>query len=170
MKKFAILSITLFLVFGLTSAAFAGSTPTLVSTYKDWSVYTFDDAGAKVCFMSSQPFSKEGNYSKRGEVFMFVTRWSNKKDSNVVSISNGYTFKKDSTVTVKVAGNTYKMFTQGEMAWTKDSETDNELTGSIKKGSNLIVEGVSNFGTRTTDTYSLRGSSDAYLAMTKACK
>jgi len=170
MRKLSFLTTTLFLVFGLASSVFAASTPQLVSTHGDWSVYTFDDAGAKVCFMSSQPFSKEGNYSKRGEVFIFITRWSDKKDSNVVSISNGYTFKKDSTVSVKVAGEAFKMFTQGEMAWTKDTDTDNKLTQAVKKGSNIIVEGTSKYGTNTKDTYSLKGSSDAYLAMVKTCK
>jgi len=170
MKNTALLAFCAFMSFCVSSTAMAGTAPKLVSSNQDWNVYTFDDGGKKVCFMSSQPFSKEGDYTKRGEVFMFVTRWSDKQDSSVVSISNGYTFKKDSKVSVKVAGKTYEMFTQDEMAWTKDSATDKDMTASLKRGSDVVVEGVSKFGTKTKDTYSLKGSSDAYLAMVNACK
>ena len=55
-------------------------------------------------------------------------------------------------------------------AWTKDSATDKDMTASLKRGSDVVVEGVSKFGTKTKDTYSLKGSSDAYLAMVNACK
>lgn len=151
-------------------AAMAESTPQLVSTHSDWSVYTFNEDDNKVCFMSSQPANQEGDYSKRGEVFMFITHWSNDSEKNVVSISNGYSFKEDSSVSVKVDDKNFKMFTQGEMAWTKDADTDNEMTASIKKGSNIVVEGVSKYGTHTKDTYSLKGSGDAYRAMLAACK
>jgi len=151
-------------------AAMAESTPQLIATHDDWSVYTFNEDDNKVCFMSTQPSNQEGDYSKRGEVFMFVTHWSNDKERNVVSISNGYAFKKDSNVTVMIDDKIFKMFTQGEMAWTKDADTDNEMTKGIKKGSGMTVEGVSKHGTHTKDTYSLKGSGDAYKAMVAACK
>ena len=170
MKKLAILFVVMLLSVTVSNSAFAAKAPKLVSTHGDWSVYSFNDNGGDVCFMSSQPKSKKGNYKKRGEVFIFITRWSNNKDKNVVSISNGYTFKKGSTAVVSVDDKKYNLFTQNEMAWTKDQATDNALTDGIKRGSSLKVQGFSKYGTETNDRYSLKGTTKAYESLVKACK
>ena len=168
MKKSLYRAIIIFCLLGITAAK-ADSTPELISSHGDWNVYSFVDNGGKACFMSTQPTKQEGNYKKRGEVFMFITRWSSDKDKNVVSISNGYTFKNSSNVVLKIDDKSYKLFTQGEMAWTKDQETDNSLTDDIKGGSSLTVNGFSQFDTETNDTYSLKGSADAHRDLVKAC-
>lgn len=170
MKKYVLPALLATWMIIMAVPAIAGEKPALVSTHGDWNVYSFKEDGKKVCFMSTQPYKKEGKYTKRGEVFVFITRWSNGEDKNVVSISNGYVFKPGSTVSVKVDGRVYQMFTQGEMAWTKDHKQDDELTDGIRKGSRIEVEGVSKFGTHTKDTYSLKGSADAHRAMMSACE
>jgi hypothetical protein len=147
----------------------ADATPTLISTSNDWKAYTFTDQGQKVCFISSQPKKQEGKFKKRGEVFFFVTYWANEDTKGVISISNGYTFKPDSQVTLKVDGRSYSLFTQGGMAWTRDQTTDDAVTAAIQKGSSMAVKGMSSRGTETTDTYSLKGSSGAYQAMAREC-
>ena len=161
--------LTLF-VLAMVLPSKAAEAPKLISSHGDWNVYSFMDNKDKVCFMSSQPYKKEGKYKKRGEVFMFITSWSSNKDKNVVSISNGYTFKGGSTVVVKVDKKSFKMFTQGEMAWTKNQNADNALTQKIRQGSSLSVSGFSKYGTKTTDTYSLKGSGSAYKALVRECK
>ncbi len=170
MKKcLARLLFLMVLVLALSSSAFAGEKPNLVSSHGDWKVYAFPKSQNKSCFMLTQPYKKEGQYKKRGEVFLFVTRWSDGDDKNVVSISNGYTFKKGSTVSVKIDGKKFKMYTHEGMAWTKDHKADDAMTEDMRKGSKVVVEGVSKFNTHTKDTYSLKGSADAHRAMMKAC-
>ena len=150
-------------------SAQAANTPKLIGTHNSWKAYSFVDKGEKVCFMSSQPQKQKGKFKKRGEVFFFITHWSGDKEKNVVSISNGYAFKPDSQVTVKIDGKSFQLFTQGEMAWTKDQSVDDALTAALQKGSSLTVSGLSKFGTETTDTYNLKGSGDAYQTVTKEC-
>jgi len=169
MKKITYLLVVIIFCFSIISPVMANDAPELISEHGDWKVYSFIDKGSKVCFMSSQPKKKEGKYKKRGEVFIFITHWSSDKDKNVVSVSNGYTFKKKSKVALKVNGNKYKLFTQEEMAWAKNQKIDDKLTDDIKKGNDIKVKGFSKFGTETNDTYSLKGSADAYRALVKAC-
>lgn len=149
--------------------SYANSNGVLVGNYGDWNVYTFLDGGKKVCFMSSQPKKMEGKYKKRGEVFFFVTNWFGEGNKNVVSISNGYNFKEGSSVKVSVGGKKFTLFTQGEMAWTENQEDDDALVDILRKKSSFVVNGISSRGTKTTDTYSLKGSAAAWRAMIRKC-
>jgi hypothetical protein len=161
--------LTFICVFGAVQAQAAGDAPKLIGRHGAWKAYSFLDNNEKVCFISSQPRKQGGKLRKRGEVFFFVTRWSDEKDKNVVSVANGYAFKPDSQVIVKVDGKAFQLFTQGEMAWTKDQAMDDAITEALKKGATLEVKGISGLGAETTDTYSLTGSGAAYQAITKAC-
>lgn len=164
---YALLPAVFFLFTG--GSALAGAAPKLISSHDGWKAYYFMDKNEKVCFMANQPTKQEGKFKKRGEVFFFITRWSGDKDRNVVSISNGYTFKPDSQVSVKVDDKTFKLFTQGGMAWTKDQATDDAMTAAVQKAATLTVKGTSHLGTETTDTYKLKGSAAAYKDVVKEC-
>ncbi len=152
----------------VATPAFAAE-PTLIGTFNDWSAFTFTEGGKKVCFMASQPQKAEGNYSKRGEVFALVTHRPQDNNFDVVSFVAGYTYKKNSDVTVTIDSRKFTLFTHSDTAWTPDSATDKALTNGIQTGGKLVVKGSSTRGTTTTDTYSLRGSGTAYEAITKAC-
>ncbi len=168
-KKILPISLFFWGLLTATAAHAAPVKPVMTGHYDGWKVYRFHDAHGPVCFMTAQPQKEQGHYASRGEVFFFVTHWPGKSGKNVVSISTGYTYKKGSRVTLEVEGKTFNLFTQGEMAWTQDSTEDNAVVREIKAGSRMTVKGTSDHGTLTTDTYSLKGSTDAYRALTRAC-
>lgn len=144
--------------------------PTLIGTYSDWSAFTFVEDGKKVCFMASQPQKAEGNYSKRGEVFALVTHRPQDNSFDVVSFVAGYTYKKNSDVTVTIDSRKFTLFTHSDTAWTPDAGTDKSLTSALQSGSKMVVKGSSTRGTTTSDTYSLKGTGSAYEAISAACK
>lgn len=162
------LTLTAIATIGLSGAASA-SDPQKIGDYGDWSAYSFNENGNKVCYMVSQPKQAKGNYTKRGDVFALVTHRPGEKTKNVFSYITGYTYKKGSDVTVDVNGTKFTLFTQNDMAWTPDETSDNRLTDAIRKGSKMIVKGTSSRGTLTTDTFSLKGSGGAHDAINKAC-
>lgn len=145
------------------------SAPTQIGVFGDWKAYSFVDQGSKVCFMSSQPKKQEGKFTKRGEVFFFITHWAGEKTKDVVSVSAGYPYKEGSEASVVIDGKTFSLFTEGETAWAKDSTTDQDIASAVRKGSKLSVKGVSKRGTQTTDTYGLKGSADAYKKISEEC-
>ena len=72
------------------------------------------------------------------------------------------------TVTID-AKKTFKLFSQGEFAWTVEVYDDKALVKAMRAGSKMVVKGTSSRGTLTTDSYSLSGFSAALKSINKAC-
>jgi Invasion associated locus B (IalB) protein len=149
--------------------ALAVNDPVLIGTYGAWKAYSFDDAGGKVCFMSSAPIKSEGKYKKRGEVMFFITHWAAEKTANVVSFSSGYGYKSGGTAVVEIDSDRFDLATEGETAWAKAPETDAQIATALRHGKSMAVAGSSKRGTTTRDVFDLKGSSAAYKAIGKAC-
>ncbi|MDP6174266.1 MAG: invasion associated locus B family protein [Rhodospirillales bacterium] len=145
------------------------SEPKRIGSYTDWNAFTYDEKGGTVCYMVSAPQKAEGKYSKRGDIHVLVTHRNTEKSTGVISIITGYVYKKDSWVEVKVGGTKFELFTDGDKAWARDYEGDRDMVRIMKQGLKMVVKGISNRGTATTDTYSLTGFSAAYDAIGKAC-
>lgn len=140
----------------------------LDNVYGDWSVFTIQQNGKKVCYIASAPKKKTGNYNKRGEPYVLVTHIKSNVDE--ASASSGYPYKQGSEVNFSVGTKKYKLFTKGELAWAYDSKSDAAIIHSLKKGMKLTVKGTSKKGTYSNDTYSLKGFSKAYSRMKALCK
>jgi invasion protein IalB len=135
----------------------------------DWDVFANAKSKASLCYIGSKPIKDEGDYSKRGDIYVLITLRKEEGFKDVVSFQQGYTLKSGSDVQVSVGSNNFKLFSSDETAWTYESKDDLALVKAMKAGSELVVKGVSSKGTQTTDTYSLKGISAAYEAMRKAC-
>jgi invasion protein IalB len=61
------------------------------------------------------------------------------------------------------------MFTQSDGAWIKNAAEEPQLVEAMRKGADMIVKGMSTRGTHTTDTYSLKGISNALDRVAKEC-
>ncbi len=140
-----------------------------IGAYGDWTAYTFEEDGKTVCYMASTPKTAKGNYTKRGGVYAMVTHRPGDKARDVFSYLTGYTYAPGARVTVTVDGAATILAGTGETAWTSSDEADRKLVAALRKGSKMVVEGVSARGTETTDTFSLSGSGAAYDAISKAC-
>lgn len=134
-----------------------------------WSAYVFEENGSNVCYMAAKPTKAEGKYSKRGDIVAMITHRPAEGTKNVFSYMAGYGYKKGSDVEVMIDGKKFTLFTQNDMAWAADAGADASIASAVQKGSKLIVKGVSSRGTQTKDTFSLKGSTKAYEAISKAC-
>ncbi|HZH26145.1 MAG TPA: invasion associated locus B family protein [Azospirillaceae bacterium] len=152
-----------------TAPALAQQDPNHVGTYRNWSVFTLQEAAGRACFMASKPTKTEPGNVKRGEVYVTITHRPGEKVFDEVSFVAGYTFKPNSEVTVQVGNQTFTLFTDGDTAWARDESTDKGLAQAIRGGASMVVKGTSNRGTNTTDTYSLTGTGQAYGELNKAC-
>jgi hypothetical protein len=171
LKKIFLALICTIIAFCAPSRAWADAAePALIGSYDGWKAYHFRDKSGPVCFMSRAADKQEGKFKKRGkDVVFFVTHYSADKDKNVVSVSGGYDFKPKEPVTLSIKGKKFPLFAQGGMAWTKDQTEDNAVIKEILAGATMTVKGTSSRGTATTDTYNLKGSTEAYRAITKDC-
>lgn len=161
--------IAFFAVALFVSAQARASEPRIIGTFDNWSAYTFTENGNKVCYMASKPINSEGNYTRRDDIYALVTHRPAEGSKNVFSYITGYAYKPSSEAEVIIGGDRYMLFTQDDTAWAPDAAADDRLVAAIKKGVNMIVKGTSTRGTLTTDTFSLRGSTNAYQAISKEC-
>lgn len=156
-----------FLVLG--SAGAAGAADKVLGLFGDWGAQTFAEGKNTGCSIWSQPTKDKGKYSKRGEIYAYVTHRPWDKRLNEVSVAAGYEYKKDSSVQVTIGGQKFTLFTDGSTAWSRTPKDDKALVDAMKRGSTMTVTGMSSRGTQTVDTYSLSGFSKAFEAIGKAC-
>ena len=121
--------------------------------------------------MSSVPKSLRGDYdrSNRGETRVFVSHGPGKGERDVVSVLAGYRYKKQSEVDFSIDKKAHKLFTLDNRAWSQGPEDDQRLIVSMKRGSKLVVVGVSSRNNKTIDDYSLAGFTAAKAFLDKAC-
>ena len=162
-------TIALFLTPVLSVAA-AAQTPEFLGSHRDWNVYAFTENSAKICYMASEPKKQDGDYTRRGNPAVLVTRRPGPKVVDEVSVQPGYSYQEGSEVEVAVGNRKFALFTRGEHAWTKSEDADRALIDAMRRGSEMTVRGTSAKGTHSVDTYSLLGSTAAYQAMTDACR
>ncbi len=151
-------------------AAAPGAAGKGLGQFKSWNAQTFDDKGGKTCSIWSQPEKSEGEYTRRGEVFIFVTHSPAKKSFDRVSFEIGYTFKESSPVRVTIGKRSFELSSGGSAAWADTRKDDRRMVQAMRGGRAMVVEGTSSRGTRTRDTFSLYGFSAAHDAIGKACK
>ena len=156
---------------GLAVAAPArAQTPEYLGTYRDWNVYRFQDGDQAICYMASEPKKQEGNYTRRGNPAVLVTRRPAPRAVDEVSVQPGYSYQDGSEVEIEVDDNRrFLLFTRGEHAWTKSEEADRSLISAMRGGTDMTVRGTSVKNTYSLDTYSLLGFTAAYEAMVEAC-
>jgi hypothetical protein len=166
--KIAARLIALTLFAALASAPALAAAAERVGQFEKWEVVTFQEDGATGCYVMSRPEKEEGNYTDRDPAAVFVTHRPAQGAIGVVSVAAGYPYDTAKPVRVEIGGEVFGLFAQGESAWARD-EDDPKLVAAMKRGSNMVVYGVSARGTETRDTYSLIGFTAAYDAATSAC-
>jgi Invasion associated locus B (IalB) protein len=154
------------------TAAAGGAEPTLIGQFGTWGAYTATPNGKKVCFALAKPSSSKTNPPNRPRdpAYAFVSTRPAEKVVNEVSIMIGYTLKPGSESTLEVGGGSYAMYTQGDGLWIKNAAEEERMVEAMRKSADVVVKGVSAKGTETTDTFSLKGLSQALDRLAQDCK
>lgn len=141
----------------------------LVGTFNDWAFYSHEEPQARLCFALGTPESSEPAGARRDRVLFYVSAWPREGVRSEVSIKIGYAFRKGSEATVTIGAETFKLFTQDERAFVGDPIEELKLIEAMKKGTTMLVQGLSERGTATRDTYSLSGVSKAVQSLATGC-
>lgn len=154
------------------AAAAGGAEPTLIGQYGTWGAYMASPNGKKVCFALAKPSSSKTNPPNRPRdpAYAFVSTRPAEKVVNEVSVMIGYTLKPGSESTLQVGGGTYAMYTQGDGLWIKNAAEEERMVEAMRKSGEATVKAVSAKGTETTDTFSLKGLSQALDRLAHDCR
>jgi len=154
------------------AAASGGSQPSLLGQYGDWGAYTASPGGRKICFALAKPTkgATEPPNRPRDPAYMFISTRPGEKVTNEVSVILGYGLKPSADALVEIGSAKYAMYTQNDGAWIKNAAEEGRLLESLRKGADVVVKGESARGTKTTDTYALKGLSQALDRVGQECK
>jgi invasion protein IalB len=144
----------------------------LLGQFGDWGAYTATPGGKKVCFALSKPTqaTTEPAGRNRDQSYAFVSTRPSEKVKNEVSVIVGYPQKPNFDASAAVNGKTYVLYTQNDGAWVKNAGEEAQMVEAMRKGSDLVVKSESARGTKTTDTYSLKGISQALDRAAQECR
>ncbi len=144
----------------------------LLGQFGDWGAYTATPGGKKVCFALSKPTSAVTDPAGRNRdpSYAFISTRPAEKVKNEVSVIVGYPQKANHDATATVDSKSYVMYTQNDGAWVKNAAEEAQMVNAMRKGSDLVIKSESSRGTKTTDTYSLKGISDALDKVAAECK
>ena len=127
--------------------------------------------------MWTQPKKAEGKYTRRGEIFALVSHRPAGRQFGIVSFEMGYPFAPGEALSVSIDGGRAIRIPADDsgsaedesIMWHKSPEVNATLVKAMRSGLRMVATGRSKRGTKTVDTYSLRGFSAAYRAISRAC-
>ncbi|HWU27360.1 MAG TPA: invasion associated locus B family protein [Rhizomicrobium sp.] len=147
--------------------------PQPLGDFKSWSAFASGAGDDKVCYVLSKPKLSEPSKVKRDAVYFLINDWPGRKAKSEPEIMPGYLFKDGSKVTAEVGPDKFEFFTKNEGtsggAWIEQQSDESRLIEAMRRGAEIIVRGESKRGTKTQDTYSLAGLSDALDKAHGAC-
>ena len=154
----------------------AAASPTdqavLLGQFGDWGAYRASPGGKKICFALSKPTSAatEPAGRNRDASYAFVSTRPSEKVKNEVSVIVGYPQKSGHDATAAIGSANFTMYTQNDGAWVKNAAEEAQMVDAMRKGADLVVKSESGRGTKTTDTYSLKGIAQALDRVAEECK
>ena len=144
----------------------------LLGQFGEWGAYKATPGGQKICFALSKPTSATTvpTGRSRDAAYAFVSTRPAEKVKNEVSVIVGYPQKPGQDAAAAIGSATYAMYTQNDGAWVKNAAEEAQMVETMRKGADLVVKSESARGTKTTDTYSLKGIAQALDKVAEECK
>ena len=144
----------------------------LLGQFGDWGAYTATPGGKKICFALAKPATAvtEPAGRNRDPSYAFVSTRPAEKVKNEVSVIVGYPQKAGVDASAAIGSANYVMYTQNDGAWVNNAAEEAQMVEAMRKGADLVVKSVSGHGTKTTDTYSLKGLAQAIDKVAEECK
>ena len=140
-----------------------------IGKYKDWEVMAVTEASGKVCFAQSTPILQAPKSNKR-DAKLFIAFRPVEKITNEVSVTAGYEFNKNNSITAASGKYKFKFDIKEQgFAWITDTKIELKMIKRMKRGSRIMITGYNQKGSQTIDHYSLLGFTKAYNATKKAC-
>ncbi len=147
--------------------------PKRLSTHHHWTAYVYGSGKDKICYIASSPTSHKPKGINRDPAFFQVAHFLGRSLRGEIHVEVGYPLKPNSRprARVKVRKKTqdFRFFVQDSSAWVEDKKNA-PVVEAMKAGSTMVFTATSARGTVVSDSYSLKGFTAAYKAITKACR
>ena len=149
--------------------ALAQSAPKLTGTHGDWTVYTRGSGGERICYALSEALAKSPKNLNHGDIYFMVSSWKSGAATEQPSFLAGYTLKTTRAPKAQVGSTALNMFAADNEAFISESSDERTLVSKMRAGSTMTVSAVSQRGTQTRYTFSLKGVTAALRQAKSAC-
>lgn len=141
----------------------------VLGDHNAWSAYATTESAGRICFVVSRPTAIQPEPEGYSAGYFYITHRPNVGVRSEINLVAGYKFAPDSEAVLRVGGQQFSMFTQGEAAWLADPAQSQTVTAAIRAGSTMTIEGTSLRGIKVTQTFSLSGATAASREIDNAC-
>ena len=139
--------------------------PKALGTFEDWVAATHEEGGQPTCYAFVRAANSVPALAGRGEVVLTVTERQSGRDA--VAITAGYNYPRGATVTMQVDNTGLDFYTAQTSAFARDGRA---AVAAFQRGTQALARSSGpREGQTVVDTFSLRGFSAAYAAISKAC-
>jgi hypothetical protein len=142
----------------------SSAAPKEIGKFDDWIAATHQERGQLACYAFTRAQSSQPAVNNRGQVVLTVTERPSQRDT--VAIEAGFSYPQNAMVTMQVDQAGLDFYTSQRNAFSRDGKA---VVAAFEKGSRAIARSPGPNGQQVTDTFSLKGFSSAYQAITKAC-
>ena len=113
--------------------------PSRSAPHRDWSVYEVTDSRGRICYIASEPTAQSGNYRAATRRPSWSPACPALQPARRSASSRATPTARTARSTVSVDGRLFKMFTDGEHAWTRTNDEDRTLIAAMKGGVSMTV-------------------------------
>jgi hypothetical protein len=138
--------------------------PKKIGAFDDWIAATHQEAGQPVCYAFTRAQNSIPALAGRGAVILTVTQRLSGRDA--VAMEAGFSFAPNATVTVQADQTGLDFYTAQRAAFARKGH---DAVSAFQSASRAIARSPGPRDTTVTDTFSLKGFSAAYAAISKAC-
>jgi hypothetical protein len=138
--------------------------PKQIGKFEDWIAATHQESGATVCYAFTRAQSSAPALPGRGPVIVTITQRPALRD--VVAIDAGFAYADKAAVMVQVDAAALEFYTDKRNAFARDGKA---VAAAFAKGAKAVAKSPGPKNVSVVDTFSLKGFSDAYKAINKAC-
>lgn len=141
-----------------------------IGSFSDWEAYATPGKD-KTCYALSRPKDRQPKAKlKDTQSYVFVSVRPGEGVKNEVAINLGYPTKESGAASANINEQEFELITKGTNAWLKNAAEEDKFVKAVKSGGKLVVKATSAKGTATTDSYSLKGFSQALERVHKECR
>ncbi len=145
----------------------------MLGAFGNWSAYSSGSGASLTCYALSKPRAVRPVGAKRGAIYLMVSDWPGRKVKAEPQIVYGYPAKEGGAAALGVGSDKFTFFIRNNgkegSAWLQQLSENSNLIAAMQSGVTAVATGISQRGTKTTDTYSLTGFSDALAKVHAVC-
>lgn len=152
----------------------AADPATLLGVYGNWSAFSTGTGSGMTCYALSKPRATRPAAAKRGPIYLMISDWPGRRVKAEPQIVYGYQAKEGAPAGLGVGSDKFIFFQKNSgkegSAWLTSLNDNPRLIDAMRGGVSAVASGISQRGTKTSDTYSLSGFNDALAKIHAVCQ